>query len=383
VRAWIEAHPDRVPVVAPLLVLLARANESEFVLEWLDAVDPDDAPRLSAGLAALAYLPGEEAIERLAGAAASTSPRMHADGVEALALRWVGERDDVSLHAFFLEIFSRALRGDNARAAYAAAAALSDSVLQPLGGVDTLVAAYRRMRAPDDLEPMLSIVGSLDIAGSPAAETLLRETLGHPHPVLRRAAAQALASLIVRGVLPQTAGAPLPRPPGSDAAPAGLDGADHTRIDWAYLAELGPRPRLVLETERGRVALHLVTEDAPHTVQTIARLVEAGRYDGSTFHRVPPNFVAQGGDFERGDGFGGPGFTITTELNLVPFLRGVIGMASAGKDTEGSQFFITHSMQPHLDGGYTTFGWVVEGMEVVDLIAAGDRVVRASIERGG
>lgn len=81
-----------------------------------------------------------------------------------------------------------------------------------------------------------------------------------------------------------------------------------------------------------------------------------------------PDFVVQGGDFARGDGFGGPGFEIRSEFTRMLFDRGVVGMASAGKDTEGSQFFITHSMQPHLDGSYTAFGRVIEGMDVVDSV---------------
>jgi len=117
-------------------------------------------------------------------------------------------------------------------------------------------------------------------------------------------------------------------------------------------------------------------------VQTLARFTQEGRYDGVAFHRVVPNFVAQGGDFTSGDGFGGPGFTIRSEFTEVPYLRGGAGMASAGKDTEGSQFFFTHSMQPHLDGAYTTFGWVISGMDVVDRLDVGDRIVRATIEPG-
>jgi peptidylprolyl isomerase len=89
-----------------------------------------------------------------------------------------------------------------------------------------------------------------------------------------------------------------------------------------------------------------------------------------------PNFVIQGGDVERGDGWGGPGFAIRSELTRIPFDRGAVGMASAGKDTEGSQYFVTHSMQPHLDGRYTAFGRVVSGMNVVDAIQVGDSVVR-------
>ena len=89
--------------------------------------------------------------------------------------------------------------------------------------------------------------------------------------------------------------------------------------------------------------------------------------------------MIQGGDFEREDGFGGPGFAIRSEFTRIPYAAGVIGMGSAGKDTEGSQYFITHSMQPHLDGRYTAFGYVIEGMDVVDRIYRGDRVIKAEV----
>ncbi len=92
-----------------------------------------------------------------------------------------------------------------------------------------------------------------------------------------------------------------------------------------------------------------------------------------------PGFVIQGGDVGRGDGWGGPGFAIRSELTRISFDRGVLGMASAGKDTEGSQYFVTHGMQPHLDGRYTAFGRVVSGMQVVDAIQRGDRVRRAVV----
>ena len=93
-----------------------------------------------------------------------------------------------------------------------------------------------------------------------------------------------------------------------------------------------------------------------------------------------PNFVVQGGDFARRDGFGGPGFSIRSEFTQIPYRRGVLGMASSGKDTEGSQFFIMHSMAPHLDGGYTAFGWVESGMDVVDRLYVEDRILTARVE---
>jgi cyclophilin family peptidyl-prolyl cis-trans isomerase len=111
--------------------------------------------------------------------------------------------------------------------------------------------------------------------------------------------------------------------------------------------------------------------ESPLTVANFARLVGQGFYRGLTFHRVVPNFVIQGGD-PRQDGNGGPGYVIPCEMNLHPYRRGVVGMALSGKDTGGSQFFVTLSAQPHLDGRYTAFGEVVRGEEVLDRILEGD-----------
>lgn len=148
--------------------------------------------------------------------------------------------------------------------------------------------------------------------------------------------------------------------------------------EWDRLWELGRHPVWLLDTEKGRIAVQLDMLIAPATVSAIDSLTKAGAYDGVPFHRVVPNFVIQGGDFERGDGFGGPDFVIPTEASERPFERGAIGIASAGPDTEGSQYFIMHQWSPHLNGGYTRFGQVIEGMDVVDRIQQGDSVVTAS-----
>jgi cyclophilin family peptidyl-prolyl cis-trans isomerase len=145
--------------------------------------------------------------------------------------------------------------------------------------------------------------------------------------------------------------------------------------DKRVLALLTPQysPHAYLDTDKGTIEVELAVLDAPLTVENFIALARKGYFNGLTIHRVVPDFVIQDGD-PRGDGEGGPGYTIRDEINERPYLRGTVGMALAGKDTGGSQFFITHSPQPHLDARYTVFGHVVNGMDVVDRIAAGDIV---------
>jgi len=136
----------------------------------------------------------------------------------------------------------------------------------------------------------------------------------------------------------------------------------------------------VIKTEKGDITIRLLGEDAPITVQNFIDLVKKGFYDGLTFHRVVPNFVIQGG-CPRGDGWGGPGYTIRCEINRKHYLTGTVGMALSGKDTGGSQFFITHSPQPRLDGKYTIFGEVTSGMDVVDRIERGDKILKIELSQ--
>lgn len=147
--------------------------------------------------------------------------------------------------------------------------------------------------------------------------------------------------------------------------------------NWNRLWQLGEHPVWVLETEKGTIKVKMNTLSAPATVSAIDSLARSGAYDGVPFHRVVPNFVIQGGDIERCDGFGGPDFTIPTESSERGYVRGAAGIASAGPDTEGSQYFFMHQWKPHLNGRYTLFGHVVEGMDIVDRIIVGDKVTRA------
>lgn len=140
--------------------------------------------------------------------------------------------------------------------------------------------------------------------------------------------------------------------------------------------------KAVLTTEKGTFTIDLLPEDAPLTVDNFIKLAKSNYFNGLEVHRVVPNFVMQDGD-PRGDGNGGPGWSIRCEINMVPYERGAVGMALSGKDTGGSQWFVAHSPQPHLDGGYTVFGRVNEtGMKVVDNIVRGDKIVSVRIVEG-
>ena len=148
----------------------------------------------------------------------------------------------------------------------------------------------------------------------------------------------------------------------------------------ARLKELGSTPIWTIHTNIGKIEIELEPEWAPTTVWLIDSLSNKGLFNDIAFHRIVPNFVVQGGDFERGDGYGGSMTTIPTEASEFEFERGAVGVASAGNDTESAQFFIMYQWQPHLNGKYTRFGKVIEGMEVADKLQRGDNIVSASVE---
>ncbi len=141
-----------------------------------------------------------------------------------------------------------------------------------------------------------------------------------------------------------------------------------------------------ISTEKGEIVVTLDPGAAPETVNNFVSLARAGFYDGLTFHRVEPDFVIQGGD-PLGDGTGGPGYTVPAEIGL-EHVKGAIAMARRGdevnpeRESSGSQFYITLEETPHLDGAYTVFGQVAEGMDVVESIAEGDVIESITIEEG-
>ncbi len=373
IEAWIEAHPERWRVWTPLLPGLVAGERGEAALRWVQSVDPqhkeiavplhETAFAYAAALDALVGA-GPEGRDILVVAASNDDSRIAYAALEALKEDWEADRT-AERAPFFFDRFAEAVRRRDLATAYAAAPVLADSLFRLLGASAVLRETYAEMTVPADIEPMVAIVRALGaVQDTTAIPFLLDVALEGPHPTIRQAAAATLSERFGQGVDFEATGLATPRFPA---------------LDWPYLRSLGRHPLLTLETDRGVIVLELDTEAAPLTVQTITRFAERGDYDGVSFHRVISNFVIQGGDFVRGDGFGGPDTFIPSEFARIPYTRGTLGMASSGKDTEGSQFFVTHSMQPHLDGRYTVFGRVVQGQDVVDLILQGDRVLKATI----
>jgi len=146
-------------------------------------------------------------------------------------------------------------------------------------------------------------------------------------------------------------------------------------IDWTYVKMIPNDQKVVIITTQGEITLELFVDDAPGTVSNFLKLVDAQFYNNKYFHRVVPNFVIQGG-CPRGDGWGSLNWSQRSEFsNYKTYQTGTVGIASSGKDTEGVQFFITHCPTPHLDGRYTIFAQVIDGLEIIQKITIGDQIL--------
>ncbi len=164
---------------------------------------------------------------------------------------------------------------------------------------------------------------------------------------------------------------------GSPKPPSPQNQFNHP-IDWALVKTISKNQKVKIETTKGTVILKLLVEEAPGSVANFVSLVKKKYFDGKYFHRVVPNFVIQTG-CNRGDGLGSENYSIRSEFSLTRYKEGSVGMASAGKDTEGTQWFITHSPTPHLNGRYTIFAEVIGGMRVVNAIQVGDKINSATL----
>jgi cyclophilin family peptidyl-prolyl cis-trans isomerase len=235
--------------------------------------------------------------------------------------------------------------------------------------VDLLITAYGRAEGDPFNDARLSAVSALGAIAATSRTGRLRVATKFvsvvPRPddyLVRRLAADTLPDTR------DTWGPPTPIATGRTQA----DYRDVARR-WLAPALAGTNPHIFVETDRGTLDIQLLPAEAPLTVAALIDLVDRHYFDGARWHRVVPNFVVQDGD-PRGDGWGGPGFVLRDEINPIRYDAGTVGMALSGPDTGGSQYFITHSAQPHLDGTYTVFGRVVGGTVVLEAIGQGDRI---------
>jgi len=149
-------------------------------------------------------------------------------------------------------------------------------------------------------------------------------------------------------------------------------------IDWNLVKSIPVNQKVIIKTDKGDIIIRLLVEEAPGSVANFVQLVNDHYFDSKNFHRVVPNFVIQGG-CNRGDGWGSEDYSIRSEFSMRRYTEGSVGMASAGKDTEGTQWFITHSPTPHLDGRYTIFAVVEQGMDIVHKMEVGDTILKAEL----
>jgi cyclophilin family peptidyl-prolyl cis-trans isomerase/HEAT repeat protein len=229
--------------------------------------------------------------------------------------------------------------------------------------VPPLITCYRKLHARDTLEGKVAILNALGILGGETVIPVLQSALGDPEKLVVEAAVIGL----------KNSGTP-----GYNQSSIPLNSRPSRVLPSALEIRSAQGVAVRLKTNRGDIHMRMI-DVAPITAENFVHLVRQGFYNGKTFHRVVPNFVIQGGD-PRADGYGGPGYFIRDEVSSLKHERGMVGMATAGKDTGGSQFFIDTAPNFHLDGKYTIFAKVFRGMEVADKIDVGDVIISANVE---
>lgn len=285
-------------------------------------------------------------------------PRVRATAYSALS-----PRDTLPLNPGIRATFIAALTDSSVDVRSTALSALARR--PEIADLDAVLASYRIARKDSANDARIEAAQYLvslwqrDSANFPASARQTLVALGAPTDPLEREAAGRVS--LFTGwpeVLPET------RP---------LSWYENVVRTLVIPSLRGRFPRATIRTERGPIELELFGADAPLTVENFTRLAARGYYNGTRWHRVVPNFVVQDGD-PTGTGSGGPGYAIRDEINTRRYERGALGMALSGPDTGGSQYFITHSPQPHLDGHYTVFGRVRSGWAALDAIVQGDRI---------
>jgi len=259
-------------------------------------------------------------------------------------------------------LFKFLISGDPAKGCIAASA-LSDSLIADSSKIDGLLGAllYLGENTNENAEVIVELLRSIGNFKNAGSIPYILPLVNHKNPLIAKAAREAYKKV-----------------DGSKKRFKPLAKKTLQSINWEIIEKYGDLPVVEIQTEKGTISVELYSQIAPSTVGNFLNLVENGFYDGLVFHRVVSNFVIQTGD-PRGDGWGGSESEIATEITNLPFVRGSIGMASSGKDTETSQFFICHSAQRGLDSHYTNFGTVISGVNVADKIQIGDKIETITI----
>jgi cyclophilin family peptidyl-prolyl cis-trans isomerase/HEAT repeat protein len=359
VDGLLDLASDPVPGVrASALRTLARIDPDTF-MSTLAGLEPDrDWTVRSAVAEALGTVPPERSLARLTEMLGDRDQRVVPAVVQALGATRAAQAESLIVER---------LKADDFVVREAAATALA--AMKAADAVPALVEAYRSSVTSDSTYvARAAMLTALNQLSPPTARPLLQEALHDKDWAVRVKAAdllraQGVTESVAQTIRPAAEGRPI-----SDPA-------------WTSIVAPQYSPHAFIDTDKGTVEIELAVLDAPLTVNNFLGLARRGFFNGTTIHRVVPDFVVQDGD-PRGDGEGGPGYTIRDELNERPYLRGTVGMALDWRDTGGSQFFITYSPQPHLDARYTVFGVVVNGMEVVDRLVRGDVIRRVRIWDG-
>ena len=350
---WTDEWPD----LRAAAFRAAAAIDQESFMIVLAGLEPDRHWRVRRAIAeTLGTLPAAQATDRLRSMLQDEDKRVIPAVLTSLARVQASD-----LRTLLVQ------RLDNPDFVVRATVARELGTLKPDGGADLLRQAFKTAQADSAYAARTAALEALAAYGAAEATSTLVQALADPDWAVRVRAEELLAKLEPGAAATRTI-APAPGAPIAPYADPGL---------------IGPvsSPHVFIETAYGTIEFELAVLDAPQTTRNFMELARKGFFNGLEVHRVEANFVVQDGD-PRGDGEGGPGHTIRDELNQRPYVRGTVGMALEWRDTGGSQFFITHSPQPHLDARYTAFGHVVNGMDVVDRIKPGDVIQRIRVWDG-
>ena len=373
-----EQHAGALEVLFGALAEGAGEIELPFLMATIERAASPTAQR--AAVRALGRVSGEDSVALLKALAASEDPWLRVAVADSLGAVGAGAGPQLTV----------LLRDDDRRVRTAAAAsvakieapfrfpllrtvvddpdlAVRSTAVQafaderPEGWREILEAAWKSSQAPEYWELRIQIMKTLAEHAPDAVPPLAKEALSDPFLAVRIEAARCLEC----------------SPPAAGEAPLPV-GLPAERLDDPFAID---QPlRATIETDRGTMILELDLEGAPRHVASFVAQAESGAYDGLWFHRVVPSFVVQGAD-PRGDGWGDDGYHLVDEISAREYVRGTMGMPKAGDHTGGCQIFITHLPTPHLDGRYTIFGQVIEGLEVLDVIEVGDLIRRVTIDR--